>query len=86
MEAFVSPLRFHDGSFSQAVTRARHDLKLLVVYLHSEHARHAERVCSSVLADEVIRGILDAPRAPNSLITVLYRPLRPYSTVAGSKV
>ena len=28
-------LRFHDGSFSQAVTRARQDLKLLVVYLHS---------------------------------------------------
>ena len=32
--------RFHDGSFSQAVTRARQDLKLLVVYLHSFLANH----------------------------------------------
>ncbi|CAK9083579.1 unnamed protein product [Durusdinium trenchii] len=34
---------FHEGSFSQAVTRARQDLKLLVVYLHSRLAL-AERV------------------------------------------
>lgn len=50
---------FHDGSFSQAVTRARQDLKLLVVYLHSEHARHSQSVCSDVLANEVIRTVLD---------------------------
>lgn len=50
---------FHEGSFSQAVTRARQDLKLLVVYLHSEHARHSQSVCSDVLANEVIRTVLD---------------------------
>ena len=50
---------FHDGSFSQAVTRARQDLKLLVVYLHSEHARHSQSVCSDVLGNDVIRAVLD---------------------------
>lgn len=30
-----------------------------MVYLHSEHARHSQSVCSDVLANEVIRTVLD---------------------------
>jgi len=50
---------FQEGSFSQAVSTARQELKLLVVYLHSEHARYSQSVCSDVLANEVIRTLLN---------------------------
>eukprot|EP00931_Biecheleriopsis_adriatica_P053230 TRINITY_DN3112_c0_g2_i1.p1 TRINITY_DN3112_c0_g2~~TRINITY_DN3112_c0_g2_i1.p1 ORF type:complete len:471 (+),score=103.74 TRINITY_DN3112_c0_g2_i1:106-1518(+) len=51
--------KFHEGSFSQAVSAARRDLKLLVVYLHSEHARYSQSFCTEVLGNELIRAVLD---------------------------
>jgi len=51
--------RFHEGTFSQAVSTARRDLKLLVVYLHSEHARYSQSFCTEVLGSELIRTVLD---------------------------
>eukprot|EP00440_Ansanella_granifera_P018423 gb/GFBE01020008.1/.p1 GENE.gb/GFBE01020008.1/~~gb/GFBE01020008.1/.p1 ORF type:complete len:473 (+),score=112.31 gb/GFBE01020008.1/:1-1419(+) len=51
--------QFHDGTFSAALAAARRDLKLLVVYLHSEHARYAQSFCTDVLSNEMIRATLD---------------------------
>lgn len=51
--------QFHEGSFSQAISSARQQLKLLVVYLHSEHARYSQSFCSDVLGHDLIREQLD---------------------------
>jgi len=50
---------FHAGSFAQALQTARQQLKLLVVYLHSDQARHTQRFCTQVLGNEFVRGMLD---------------------------
>jgi len=50
---------FFEGPFAQAVTAARRDLKLLVIYLHSEHARYTQGFVTEVLANEFVRSMLD---------------------------
>mmetsp|Transcript_81959 Transcript_81959/g.171520 ORF Transcript_81959/g.171520 Transcript_81959/m.171520 type:complete len:464 (-) Transcript_81959:80-1471(-) len=50
---------FFDGSFAQALRQAQQNLQLLVVFLHSEHARDARRFCTSILADETVRNMLN---------------------------
>lgn len=51
--------QFFEGSFSQALQAARRDLKLLVVYLHSENARYTQAFCTTVLNHALIRSMLD---------------------------
>mmetsp|Transcript_83654 Transcript_83654/g.210858 ORF Transcript_83654/g.210858 Transcript_83654/m.210858 type:complete len:430 (+) Transcript_83654:95-1384(+) len=51
--------RFFEGSFAQALQAAQRDLKLLVVFLHSEHARDARSFCSTVICNDVVRTMLD---------------------------
>lgn len=51
--------QFFEGSFTQALQAARHDLKLLVVYLHSPAAQHSEAFCTNVLSNEALRSMLD---------------------------
>jgi len=51
--------KFFEGSFVKAVQEARKEVKLLVVYLHSEHSRYTQNFCSNVIANDFIRGILD---------------------------
>lgn len=50
---------FFEGSFSQALQTAQRELKLLVIYLHSEHARHTQGFCTEVLSNEFIRTMLN---------------------------
>eukprot|EP00451_Oxyrrhis_marina_P023483 CAMPEP_0204345906 /NCGR_PEP_ID=MMETSP0469-20131031/26748_1 /ASSEMBLY_ACC=CAM_ASM_000384 /TAXON_ID=2969 /ORGANISM="Oxyrrhis marina" /LENGTH=435 /DNA_ID=CAMNT_0051331427 /DNA_START=23 /DNA_END=1330 /DNA_ORIENTATION=+ len=50
---------FFEGPFNDALKHAKDNLKLLVVYLHCDHARDAPRFCREVLADETVRAILD---------------------------
>jgi len=51
--------RFYEGSFQQALMSALRDLKLLVVYLHSDNSRYTREFCTSVLNNEFIRTMLD---------------------------
>lgn len=51
--------RFHEGTFASALTAARQDLKLLVVYLHSDIARHSQEFVTQVLCSEAVRNMLD---------------------------
>lgn len=51
--------RFFEGAFAQALQAARRDLKLLVVYLHSEHARYTQSFCTEVLGSEFISDMLN---------------------------
>uniref|UniRef100_A0A7S4W5Z3 UBX domain-containing protein n=1 Tax=Alexandrium monilatum TaxID=311494 RepID=A0A7S4W5Z3_9DINO len=51
--------RFFEGSFSEALQAARREAKLLVLYLHSEHARHTQTFCSEVLSNDFVRTMLD---------------------------
>mmetsp|Transcript_97369 Transcript_97369/g.270845 ORF Transcript_97369/g.270845 Transcript_97369/m.270845 type:complete len:465 (-) Transcript_97369:393-1787(-) len=51
--------RFFEGSFTEALQAARREAKLLVVYLHSEHARYTQTFCAEVLGNEFIRTMLD---------------------------
>lgn len=51
--------QFHEGSFATAISAARRDMKLLVVFLHSEHSRFAQRFCTDVLGNDLIRTQLD---------------------------
>jgi FAS-associated factor 2 len=51
--------KFFPGSFAQAVQTARKDVKLLVVYLHSDMSRFTQQFCTEVLSNEFIRMMLD---------------------------
>lgn len=51
--------RFYEGTFANAITTARRDLKLLVVYLHSENARWTQNFCMQVLGNDAVRQLLD---------------------------
>jgi len=51
--------RFFEGSFNQALRTAQTDLKLLVIYLHSENSRHTQAFCTEVLNNEFVRTMLD---------------------------
>jgi len=51
--------QFHEGSFTTAISTARRDVKLLVVFLHSEHSQYAQRFCTEVLGSDLIRNQLD---------------------------
>lgn len=51
--------QFFEGTFTQALSAARRDLKLLVVFLHSEHARYSQSFCTDVLSNEFVRHVLD---------------------------
>jgi len=50
---------FFEGSFTQAFQAARQQLKLLVIYLHSENSRYTQGFCSEVLGNEFVRSMLD---------------------------
>lgn len=50
---------FYEGGFSQALQTAQRELKLLVIYLHSENARHTRGFCTEVLSNDFVRAILD---------------------------
>lgn len=51
--------QFFEGSFAQALQAARQQVKLLVVYLHSDNSRYAQSFCSEVLSNEFVRTMLD---------------------------
>lgn len=51
--------RFHEGTFASALATARQELKLLVVYLHSDIARHSQEFVTQVLCCEGVRMMLD---------------------------
>mmetsp|Transcript_19068 Transcript_19068/g.44840 ORF Transcript_19068/g.44840 Transcript_19068/m.44840 type:complete len:466 (-) Transcript_19068:283-1680(-) len=51
--------RFFEGSFTDALQTARREAKLLVVYLHSEHARYTQSFCTEVLSNDFVRTMLD---------------------------
>eukprot|EP00747_Dinoflagellata_sp_TGD_P165079 gnl/TRDRNA2_/TRDRNA2_185899_c0_seq1.p1 gnl/TRDRNA2_/TRDRNA2_185899_c0~~gnl/TRDRNA2_/TRDRNA2_185899_c0_seq1.p1 ORF type:complete len:500 (-),score=118.63 gnl/TRDRNA2_/TRDRNA2_185899_c0_seq1:150-1541(-) len=51
--------RFFDGPFSQALSTARQQVKLLVIYLHSENARATQGFVTRVLGNEFVRTMLD---------------------------
>eukprot|EP00929_Paragymnodinium_shiwhaense_P008347 TRINITY_DN112299_c0_g1_i1.p1 TRINITY_DN112299_c0_g1~~TRINITY_DN112299_c0_g1_i1.p1 ORF type:complete len:463 (-),score=128.57 TRINITY_DN112299_c0_g1_i1:252-1640(-) len=51
--------QFFEGGFSEALSEARRQTKLLVVYLHSEHARYTQSFCTQILANEFVRSVLD---------------------------
>lgn len=51
--------RFFEGSFTQALQTAQRELKLLVVFLHSEHARDAQSFCTNVLGNDIVKTMLD---------------------------
>ncbi|CEM12143.1 unnamed protein product [Vitrella brassicaformis CCMP3155] len=51
--------RFLPGSFGAAVADAKRQLKLLVVYLHSDDAAPTASFCREVLGDEFVRSMLD---------------------------
>lgn len=51
--------QFFEGSFSQALAAARRDLRLLVIYLHSDNARYTQSFCTDVLGNEFVRTMLD---------------------------
>jgi len=62
MNAYGAQLQlptFFEGSFTQAFQAARRDLKLLVIYLHSENSRYTQSFCTQVLNNEFIRTMLD---------------------------
>lgn len=50
---------FFSGSFTQALQTARRDVKLLVVYLHSENARYTQSFCTQVLSNEFVCTMLN---------------------------
>jgi len=50
---------FFSGSFAQALQAARLDVKLLVVYLHSENARHTQSFCTEVLSNDYVCTMLN---------------------------
>lgn len=56
--AIVLP-RFFNGSFHEALQAARRDVKLLVVFLHSDQARYAQTFITQVLSNEFIRSVID---------------------------
>jgi len=51
--------QFFEGTFAQALQAARQQVKLLVVYLHSDNSRYAQSFCSEVLGNEFVRTMLD---------------------------
>lgn len=52
-------LNFFEGGFNQALQTAQRELKLLVVYLHSEHARHTQGFCTEVLSNDFVTTMLN---------------------------
>mmetsp|Transcript_24902 Transcript_24902/g.48484 ORF Transcript_24902/g.48484 Transcript_24902/m.48484 type:complete len:475 (+) Transcript_24902:45-1469(+) len=50
---------FFSGSFAQALQAARLDVKLLVVYLHSENAQHTQSFCTQVLSNDYVCTMLN---------------------------
>jgi len=50
---------FFSGSFAQALQAARLDVKLLVVYLHSENARYTQSFCTQVLSNDYVCTMLN---------------------------
>mmetsp|Transcript_71647 Transcript_71647/g.126493 ORF Transcript_71647/g.126493 Transcript_71647/m.126493 type:complete len:458 (-) Transcript_71647:196-1569(-) len=50
---------FFEGGFSAAVSNARQQLKLLVVFLHSNDARYGQSFCTDVLGNDFIREMLN---------------------------
>jgi FAS-associated factor 2 len=50
---------FFSGTFAQALQAARLDVKLLVVYLHSENAQHTQNFCTQVLSNDYICTMLN---------------------------
>eukprot|EP00930_Biecheleria_cincta_P093743 TRINITY_DN8427_c0_g1_i2.p1 TRINITY_DN8427_c0_g1~~TRINITY_DN8427_c0_g1_i2.p1 ORF type:complete len:468 (-),score=113.46 TRINITY_DN8427_c0_g1_i2:171-1574(-) len=51
--------QFYEGSFAAAISAARRDVKLLVVFLHSEHSQYAQRFLTEVLGNDLIRTQLE---------------------------
>eukprot|EP00928_Gymnodinium_smaydae_P023181 TRINITY_DN19227_c0_g1_i2.p1 TRINITY_DN19227_c0_g1~~TRINITY_DN19227_c0_g1_i2.p1 ORF type:complete len:499 (-),score=148.16 TRINITY_DN19227_c0_g1_i2:112-1524(-) len=51
--------RFFEGTFRDALSTARQQAKLLVVYLHSDHARFAQAFCTQILCNDFVKSILD---------------------------
>lgn len=51
--------RFTDGDFAHAIQTARRELRLLVVYLHSENARNTLAFCRDVLTNDFVRSMID---------------------------
>lgn len=50
---------FYSGSFSQALQDARRQAKVLVVYLHSDQSRYSQPFCTQVLANDIVREMLN---------------------------
>lgn len=50
---------FFEGGFSTALQAAQRDLKILVVFLHSENARDAHNFVVNVLCNELVRTMLN---------------------------
>jgi len=50
---------FFEGSFSRALSTAQRELKLLVVFLHSEYAREGRNFCANVLCNDMVREMLN---------------------------
>lgn len=50
---------FADGSFTDVLRRARQELKLVVVYLHSPISPQAQSFCTGILGNEFVRTMID---------------------------
>mmetsp|Transcript_134344 Transcript_134344/g.388881 ORF Transcript_134344/g.388881 Transcript_134344/m.388881 type:complete len:472 (+) Transcript_134344:81-1496(+) len=51
--------RFYEGSFGEALSKARNDLKLLVMFVHSAGAPHSRSFCTNILGNSRLRAMLD---------------------------